>query len=76
MRLYQNNRKKCRCVIKDFALAVNTRKTRYMEVGHHRDMMANEHITVDSNLREKMKTFKYLGSKFYSGGNIMWTDLK
>ena len=29
---------------KDSGLAVNTSKTKYMEIGHHRDMMANEHI--------------------------------
>ena len=32
-----------------------------MEVGRHRDMMLNEHITVDSNSYEKVKTFKHLG---------------
>ena len=38
----------------------------------HRDMVANEHIRIDSNSFEKVKTFKYLGSlvtnqKFFSG---------
>ena len=46
-----------------------------MEIGRHRDMISNEHIRIDSNSYEKVKTFKYLGSlvtkKFYSGGNKM-----
>ena len=33
-----------------------------MELGRHRGMMANEHIMVNSNSYEKVKTFKYLGS--------------
>jgi hypothetical protein len=33
-----------------------------MEVGCHQAMMANEHIKIGSNLYEKVKTFKYLGS--------------
>ena len=28
---------------KDIGLPVNTGKTRYMEVGHHRGMLANDH---------------------------------
>ena len=35
--------------LKDIGLAVNTRKTKYMEVGRRRGMMANEHIKVGSN---------------------------
>ena len=31
-----------------------------MEIGRHREMMVNEHITVDSNLYEKVKTFTLL----------------
>ena len=34
--------------------------TRHMEVGRHRDMMANERNR--GNLNEKVKTLKYLGS--------------
>ena len=33
-----------------------------MEIGRHRDMIANEHIRIGSNSYEKVKTFKYLGS--------------
>ena len=32
-----------------------------MEVGRHRGMMANEHIRLASNSKEKVKTFKYVG---------------
>ena len=47
-----------------------------MEIGCHRDMIANEHIKIGSNSYEKVKTFKYLGSfidksKLYLGGNEM-----
>ena len=62
-------------VCKDAGSAVNIGKTKYMEVGRHRSMMANEHLTVGNNLHEKVKTLKYLGSteesKFYSRGNKM-----
>ena len=37
-------------------LAVNTGKTKYMEIGRHRGVMTNEHIMVGSNLYEKVKT--------------------
>ena len=46
---------------KDIGLAVNTGKTKYMEIGRHRGMMANAHMAVGSNPYEKMKTFKNLG---------------
>ena len=44
-------------VCKDIALAVNTGTTKYMEIGLHRGMIANEH-----NSYEKVKSFKYLFS--------------
>ena len=47
---------------KDIGLAVNTGKTKYMEIGRHRGMIANEHVKIGSNSYEKVKTFKYLGS--------------
>ena len=58
---------------KDIGLAVNIGKTKYMEKGHHRGMIANAHIKIGSNSYEKVKTFKYLGSLLllYSGGNKM-----
>ena len=50
--MYQNNRKKCRCVIetcKDIGLAVNTGKIKYMEIGRHRGAISSENIKIDSN---------------------------
>ena len=38
---------------KDIGLSVNAGKTKYMEIGRHQDVMANEHIKVDS---KRMKT--------------------
>jgi hypothetical protein len=32
-----------------------------MEIGHHRGVIANEHIKIGSNSYEKVKSFKYLG---------------
>ena len=43
---------------KDIGLAVNTGKTKYMEVGCYRGMMANGHIRIGNNSHEKVKTFK------------------
>ena len=45
---------------KDIGLAVNIEKTKYMQIGRHRGMIANEHIRIGSNSYEKVKTFKYL----------------
>ena len=36
-------------------LAVNTGKTKYMEIGHPRDIIANEHIRIDRHSYEKVK---------------------
>ena len=47
---------------KDIGLAVNTGKTKYMEIERHGGLIANEHIKIGSNSYEKVKTFKYLGS--------------
>ena len=47
---------------KNIGLAVNTGKTKYMEIERHRGMIANEHISIGINSYEKVKTFKYLGS--------------
>ena len=57
-------------VCKDIGLAVNTGKTKCIEIGCHRGVIANAHIRIHKNFYEKVKTFKYLGSlltKFYSG---------
>ena len=47
---------------KDIGLAVNTGKTKYMEIGSNRDMIVNKHIRRGSNSYEKVKNFEYLGS--------------
>ena len=41
-----------------------------MEIGLHRGMIANEHIKIDSNSYEKVKTFKYLGSLLANQNSI------
>ena len=46
---------------KDSGLAVNIGKTKYMEIGRHRGIIANAHIKIGSNSYEKVQTFKYLG---------------
>ena len=38
---------------KGIDLTVNIGETQYMEVGRHRGMIANEHITVGSNFMKK-----------------------
>ena len=38
---------------KDIGLTVNTGQTKYMEVGHTRVLIVNEHITAGSNSYEK-----------------------
>ena len=45
---------------KDIALVVNIGKSNYLEVGRHRGMIENAHITVGSNSYEKLNIFKYL----------------
>ena len=40
---------------KDVDLAVNTGKTKYMEIGRHRDMIANENIRIGGNSYKKVK---------------------
>ena len=55
---------KCEVLLKSFngiGLAVNTGKTKYMEIGRHQGMIADEHIRIGSNSYEKVITFKYLG---------------
>jgi hypothetical protein len=46
---------------KNIGLAVNTGKTKYMEIGCHCGVTANEHTKIASNSHEKVKIFKYLG---------------
>ena len=47
---------------KDIGFAVNTGETKYMEIRRHRGKIENEHVKIDTNSYEKVKTFKYLGS--------------
>ena len=49
IRTIERNKNMLLNACKDIGLAVNTGKTQYLEVGGHRGMMANEHITVNSN---------------------------
>ena len=52
---------------KDIGLAVNIGKTKYMETGRHRGVIANAH---SSNSYEKLETFKYLGSLLTNRNSI------
>ena len=40
---------------KDIGLAVNTGKTKYMEIGRHRGMIANKHITTGVISMKKLR---------------------
>ena len=55
---------------KDIGLAVNTGKTKYMEIGRHRGRIANEHFKIGSNSYEKVENFKYLGSFLINQNSI------
>ena len=55
---------------KDIGLAVNIGKTKYMEIGHHRGMIANARIKIGSNCYEKVNTSKYLGSLLTNQNSI------
>ena len=54
----------------DIGLAVNTGKTKYMEIRLHRGMIENAHIKIGSNSYEKGRTFKYLGSLLANQNSI------
>ena len=56
---------------KDIGLAINTGKTKYMEIGRHRGLIENVHIKIGSNSYEKVKTFKYLGSLCRNPNDIL-----
>ena len=55
---------------KYIGLAVNLGKTKYMELGRHRGMIANVHIKMGSNSYEKVETFKYLISLLTNQNSI------
>ena len=42
---------------KHIGLAVNIEKIKYLELGRHRGMMTNEHITIGSTSYEKSENF-------------------
>ena len=58
MEIMQGNRMSGALIV----LAVNSEKTKYMEIRRPRGKIANEHIKIGSNSNENMKTFKYLGT--------------
>jgi hypothetical protein len=47
---------------KDIGFAVNSGKTKYVEIGCHWGMIASEHIKIGSHSNEKVKSLKYFGS--------------
>ena len=55
---------------KDIGLSANREKTKYMELGRNRGMIANAHIRIDSNFYEKVKIFKYLGSLLINQNSV------
>ena len=60
---------------KDIGLAVNTGKTMYIEIRHHRGIIANEHIRIGSDFYKKVETFNYLGS-FVTNKNSFQEEIK
>ena len=42
---------------KDIGLAVSIGKTKYIEIGSHRDIMANEHIRIGRKLNSRGNKF-------------------
>ena len=57
-------------IFKDIGLAVNIEKTKYMERGRHRGMLAIERIGIGSNSFEEVKTFKFSGSSVTNQNSI------
>ena len=53
-----------------YTLMFTLGKSKYMETGRHRGVIANEQIRIGSNCYEKMKTFKYLGSSLTNQNSI------
>ena len=47
---------------RDIGLAVYTIKIKYMKIGPHWGMIANEQIRISGNSYEKVESFKYLDS--------------
>jgi len=55
---------------KDIDLSVTMGKTKYMEIGCHRGIIANAHIKIGINFYEKVETFKYSGSLLTNQNSI------
>ena len=56
--------------VRILGLAVNTGITKYMEIGRHWGVIANDHIKIGRNSYENGKTFKYLGSLLTNENSI------
>ena len=56
-------------LVRIFGLAVNIRKTKYMEI-RRRGIIENVHIKISSNSYEKVKTYKYLNSLLTNQNSI------
>ena len=52
---------------RDIGLAVNTGKTRNMEMGRHRGTMANQHITLGTILYKQVKVYAEMGGQYWNG---------
>ena len=58
---------------KDICLTVKIDENKYLEVGYHRGMTANEHMALGSNFYEKVKILKYL---MRNGSNMIMEIVK
>ena len=57
---------------KDIGLAVNTGKTKYMNVERHRGMVTSRHVTAGSNSYEKVLAGWMYGDWFSSLGELVY----
>ena len=52
---------------KDIGLAANSKKIKYMEIGHDRGMIANKPIRINSNsyekIKKKLEIFRFFSDK-------------
>ena len=63
-------------LVRILVLTVNIGKSKYMEIGHHRGMIANELISIDTNSYEKVKTCKYLLTNLLTNQNSIQEEIK
>ena len=66
----------CYCMLLGIKSGREHRETKYIEKGHHRGMITNEHIRIGSNSYEKVKTFKQLGSLVANQNSIQEVKCK